>query len=93
MLAVGARFPPYHHAGIVIDRCAVAIHALAVALHLQLLQIGGETVQILVVGQHCVGGGAKEVAIPDAQHAHQYRHVLLQRRTPEVLIHRVRAGQ
>jgi hypothetical protein len=58
-----------------------------------LLQIGGETVQVLVVGEYGVRLGAEEVAIPDAEQPHQRRHVLLQRRAAEVFVHRVSAAQ
>src|ERR1019366_6994852 len=70
VLAVSAGFAPYHHAGIVIHRIAVAIHALAVALHIQLLQIGGETVQVLIIREHGIRTGTEEVAIPDAEQPH-----------------------
>jgi hypothetical protein len=40
MLAVGAGLAPEHRAGGGADRVAVAVDLLAVALHLQLLQIG-----------------------------------------------------
>ena len=57
---------------------AVERDALAVRLHRQLLQVGGEAVQVLVVGQHGDGLGAEEVAVPDAEQAHQRRQVALE---------------
>ena len=39
-------------AGLVVDAGAVEGDVLAVGLHRQLLQVGGEAVQVLVVGQH-----------------------------------------
>jgi len=50
-------------------------------------------VQVLVVGQHRDRFGAEEVAVPDRQQAHQQRQVGAARRFPEVLVHRVEAGQ
>ena len=52
VLAVGAGLAPDHRAGGLGDRRAVEAHALAVALHLQLLEIGGEAAEPLVVGDH-----------------------------------------
>ena len=42
-------------------RCAVERHVLAVGLHRELLQVGGEPLQVLVVGHHAEGLGAEEV--------------------------------
>jgi len=44
VLAVGARLAPEHLAGVGRHRRAVPAHALAVGLHGQLLEVGGETV-------------------------------------------------
>ena len=38
---------------------------LSVALHVPLLEVGGEAMQVLVVGQHGVGLGAEAVAVPE----------------------------
>ncbi len=70
---------------------AVAIDALAVALHVELLQVGRQAVQILVVRQHRVRLGAEEVRVPDAEQAERDRQVLFDRRGAEVLVHLVRA--
>ena len=43
---------------------------LAVALHRQLLQIGREALQVLLVGQHRDRLRAEEVVVPDAEQAH-----------------------
>ena len=66
---------------------------LAVALHRQLLQIGGKALQILLVGQHGDGLRAEEIVVPDGQQAHQHRQVLLEWRGAEVLVHLVEAGE
>ena len=42
---------------------------LAVALHRELLEVGGEPLQVLVVGQHRDGLGAEEVGVPDGRAA------------------------
>ena len=90
MLAVGAGLTPHYHAGIVIHLLAVAIHSLAVTLHVQLLQIGREAVQILVVRQHGIGSCAEEVTIPDAEQSHQHRNVFIKRSGAEMFVHRLR---
>ena len=46
MLAVGAGLAPDDRAGLVVHDMPVQIDVLAVALHLQLLEIGGEAGQI-----------------------------------------------
>src|SRR5574340_1158052 len=65
MLAIGAGFAPDHAVGGVIDRLLVAVHALAVAFHGQLLQIGGKAAQAGVVGQDGVRAGVGEIGVPD----------------------------
>ena len=67
MLAIGAGFAPDDWAGLVVNARAVAGDVLAVGLHVALLEIGGKTVHVLVVGQDGHRLGAEEVIVPDAQ--------------------------
>ena len=60
---------------------------LAVAFHRQLLEIGGKTLEILLVRQDRDGLGPEKVVVPDRQQAHQHGQVLLERRGAEVLVH------
>ena len=64
------------------------IDRLAVALHVELLQVRGETGQVLAVGQDRLGLRAEEVVVPDADEAEQHGQVLLQRGGAEVLVDR-----
>ena len=66
---------------------------LAVALHGELLEIGGEALEILLVGQHGHGLGAEEIVVPDGEQAHQHRQVALEGRGAEVLVHLMEAVQ
>ena len=93
VLAVGARLAPEDLAGLGGDGGAVPTHGLAVGFHGQLLQVGREAVQVLVVRQHGVGGDLEEVAVPDVQHTEQHHDVLLERGVGEVLIDLVEAVQ
>ena len=93
MLAIGARLAPHHRTGRGIGGRSVELDVLAVALHLQLLEIGGETPKPLVIGDHAVGGVAENVAVPAAQQSHQDRNVAIDRRFAEVLIDLIGAAQ
>ncbi len=93
VLAVGAGLAPVDRAGVVVDARAVERHVLAVALHRQLLQVGGEALQVLLVGQHGDRLRAEEVGVPDGEQAQQHRQVALERRGAEVLVHLVEAGE
>ena len=93
VLAVGARLTPEDLAGLGGDGGAVPTHGLAVGFHGQLLQVGREAVQVLVVRQHGVGGDLEEVAVPHVEHAEQHDHVLLERGVGEVFIDLVEAVQ
>ena len=61
MLAVGAGLAPVDGAGLIVDSRAFERDALAVALHRELLQVGGETLEVLVVRQHGDRFGAEEI--------------------------------
>src|SRR5688572_5738762 len=67
MLPVGAGLAPYHGGGRPLDGAALAIDPLAVALHLELLEIGRQPRQVLFVGQDRVRFGTEEAGVPDAE--------------------------
>ncbi len=89
MLSVRARLAPLDRSRRVRHLFAVLVHALAVGLHVHLLQIGREARQVLVVRQHAVALGAVAVRIQNAQQRQNDRHVLLERRRAEVAVHLV----
>jgi hypothetical protein len=93
VLAVGARLAPDDRAGLVVHDMPVEIDVLAVALHLQLLEIGGEPREMRGVGHDADGLGAEEIVVPDGQKTEQQRQVAGRRRGAEMLVHRVEAGQ
>ena len=47
--------------------CAVERDVLAVGLHGELLEVGGEALQVLLVGQDGRGLGVEEVGVPDGE--------------------------
>src|SRR5271157_6409612 len=67
VLAIGSRLAPINRACRVIHLGTLEGHVLAVALHGQLLEIGGESFQVLLVGQHSNRLSAEEIVVPDAQ--------------------------
>ena len=93
VLAVGAGLAPHHRAGRRVARRAVELDMLAVALHLQLLEIGGEAPEPLVVWDHAVRRVPEDVAVPAAEEPHQDRDVSLDRRFAEVLVDLVAAAE
>ena len=86
MLTVGAGFSPENLTGVVEDRRAIAAHRLTVGLHGELLEVGGETVQVLRIREDCVGISTQEVRVPDVEQAHDQREIFLRRCRGEVLI-------
>ena len=64
VLAVGAGLAPVDGPCFGIHMGAIEFHMLAVALHRELLEVGGEAFQVLVVGQDGDGLRAVEVVIP-----------------------------
>ncbi len=60
---------------------------LAVALHRQLLEVGREALEVLLIRQHGHRLRAEEVRVPDRQQAHQDREVSLEGGGAEMLVH------
>lgn len=93
VLGVGGGFTEQDRAGGVLDVVTRAGDGLSVALHGQLLEVGGESVEVLVKWSDQVSLSAKEVAVPDTQKTSNHGNVLLQRSLKEVLVQGLGAGQ
>lgn len=55
-------------------------------LEIDLLEVSGEAVHVLVVGQHGVVLSVEEVDVPNAQQSQQDRSVLVQGSRAEVVV-------
>ena len=75
MLPVGARLAPDDGPGLIVDARSAQVDALAVALHLQLLQVGGKARQVLRIRHDTLRLGAEEIVVPDRQQPQQHRQV------------------
>ncbi len=93
VLRIGAGLTPDYRAGPALDRRAGARHALAVRLHLELLQIRGEAMQALIVRQHRVSRESEAIDVPHTDEPEQHRKIPLERRRTKVLIHFVATGE
>src|SRR6185436_11467088 len=87
MLAHRALGAEQYRRGGIGDLAALAVDALAVRLHLELLEVRREQPQRVGVRQHGVRCEAKEVRVPRADQRHQDRDVLLERRPGEMLVY------
>lgn len=92
MLAVSTRLTPDDWASLVIHRIAVTVNVFTVGFHVALLEVGRETVHILVIRQNRFGFGTEEVVVPDTDQRQQHRQVF-QPGGGEVFVHRMRAGE
>ncbi len=54
---------------------------LSVGLHVSLLEVGGEPVEVLVVREEGVGLGAVEVSVPDAQQSQDHGNLKVNENT------------
>ena len=93
MLTVRAGLAPDDRTGGVIDALVVDVDALAVALHIALLQVGGEPTKILVVGEYRDGFGVPEVVVPDSEERHDDRNIFTERRRAEIFVDFMGAGK
>ena len=93
VLAVGFLAAPDHRRGVRAGGLSVSPHRLAVALHLQLLEVARQRAQAVVVGEHGMSRRAAEVGVPHLQQGEQQREVRIEGRVLEVAIDQMRAGQ
>lgn len=93
VLRVGRGLAEEDWASGVLDVVAGAGDGLAVGLHGELLEVGGEAVEVLVEGRDKVSLRAEEVAVPDGEKTTNDGNVLFERSFSEVLVHRVSTGK
>lgn len=68
---------------------ATLSNELSVRLHVSLLEIIGELVEVLIVGEKELSLGTVEIVVPETDDSQDYGKVLLQRGFLEVLVHAV----
>src|SRR5262244_2315750 len=93
VLAVGSRLTEVDRTSVIGHRSAIQRDLFAVALHGQQLQIGRESLQVLLVRQNGNSLCAEKVVVPDAQEAHQDRQIGFEGSSSEMLIHLVKSIQ
>lgn len=72
MLSICAWFAPNNWTGIEIDTFTSLGNTLAVTFHIALLEIGSETVQILIIWEQGVSLSTVEVWVPNAEQCQNY---------------------
>ena len=65
MLAVRSRLPPDDRPRLIVYLPALQVDMFPIALHIQLLEIGGQEPEVMIIGQDRDGLGAEEVVVPD----------------------------
>src|SRR5271165_2374740 len=93
VLSVGSRLAPIDGPGRVVNLGPLKGHVFAVAFHRQLLQVGRESLEVLLVRQDRNGLRAEEVIVPHSEKTHEDGQVSFRRRGAEVLIHFVKAAE
>src|SRR5581483_3896870 len=86
MLPVGALRPPDHRTRLIRDELAVEVDRLAVGFHVELLEVGGEQLEVATVGDDQVGLRAEEGPVPGPQQTEEHREVALEGSRAEVLV-------
>ena len=89
VLAVGTYTTPNHRASLPVNTLAFWRNTLAVTLHIHLLQMARESIQIAGIAQNCMALGTKEVTVPNAQQPHHDWHIVSQLGGTKMLIHSV----
>src|SRR5213593_1767983 len=87
VLSVGPRFAPVDRTSIKGHLLPIEAHMFTVALHGQLLEICGKSLQILLVRKDSDRLGTEEVVVPNREKAHQHWQVSFEGSGAEVLVH------
>jgi hypothetical protein len=80
---------PKTYTSLVVHTLTAFGNELSVRLHVSLLEVIGELVEVLVVGEKKLSLGTVEIVVPDADDSQDNGKVLLQRSLLEVLVHAV----
>ena len=93
VLRVRAGRAPHNRRGRAFDRRAALPDALAVAFHIELLQIRRQQPQPPIVRQHGASRISAKIAMPHAEQAEQRRQIAANRRGAKMRVQRPRPGQ
>ena len=93
MLYVSAGLAPDDWPCLVLDRLTITSYIFPITLHIALLKIGRETVQVLVIRQNSLRLCPKEVIVPNADQPKQNRQVLFEIGIAKMEIHRMETFQ
>ena len=93
VLPVTAGTPPDDRSRCDRDTLPEPVDGLAVALHVELLQVIRQKTQILVIGQNSLARGVIEVAVPDTEETENDRHVPVEWRGGKMPVHERRTGE
>ena len=93
MLSVRAWLAPVDDTGVGIDLAAVELDVLAVAFHRELLQVGGEALEVLLIREDSHALGTKKIAIPQPKETVNNGDILIEWSRAKVLIHLMKASQ
>ena len=67
VLSVGPRLAPVDGAGVVVDVGSLEGHVFAVGLHGELLEVGRQPLEVLLIGHDADAGAPEEVAVPQRE--------------------------
>jgi hypothetical protein len=90
MLSIRPGFAPNHRAGLIVHFPPAPVNGLSIALHIPLLKVGWEAMQVLVIGQNGLCLGTKKVVVPNSDEGKYDGYVFLQSRLSEMDVHGVR---
>ena len=91
VLAVSAWLSPIDRPGLIFDSLPIQGYMLTIALHRELLQIGRETLQILLIGKNCDALRAKKVVVVDCQETQENGKIALKRSGAKMNVHLMEA--
>ena len=76
MLSIGAGFSPNDGSGLVVDCFTISAYVFSITLHISLLEIGRESVHVLIIRENGFGFGSVEIVVPNAEHRQHHWHIV-----------------
>ena len=75
VLTICSRFTPNDWSCCIIYFISASVYVLSIALHIALLEVGRESMHVLIIRQYSFAFVIPEIAVPDANQRHDHRYI------------------
>src|SRR5436305_11479942 len=93
VLTIGTGLTPDNWSSLIVDGAPLQINMLTITLHIKLLQVCAQTIEVLVIGQNCHSFSTEEIVVPDTNQSKNDWQITLEWSCAEMFIHLMKTGQ